>query len=105
MGGPPLARLRPGQIILMLHFRQARLRRKEAIVSEADAAWVTSDRCPSCGNPVGCGITRGEPTCWCVDLPHRMPIPANESVARCYCRACLQRLLADQTISASSEAR
>lgn len=74
-------------------------------MSRADAAEVTSDRCPSCGNPVGCGMTRGKTTCWCVDLPHRMPMPANESGARCYCRVCLERLLADRTISASSEAK
>jgi hypothetical protein len=74
-------------------------------VSEADAAGTPPDSCPGCGNAVGCGMTRGETTCWCVDLPHRMPMPANESGARCYCRSCLERLLADQAISAGSEAK
>lgn len=69
-------------------------------MSKGDTSEVDPDTCPACGNPVGCGMTKGETTCWCFDLPHRMPMPASEGGAGCYCRVCLESLIADQTASA-----
>jgi hypothetical protein len=48
--------------------------------------------CPKCGAPVACGMTNGEDTCWCLALPPALPVPANDSGARCYCRDCLMKL-------------
>ncbi|NJO24081.1 MAG: cysteine-rich CWC family protein [Sphingomonadales bacterium] len=56
----------------------------------------TNDGCPACGGPVGCGMAKGEPTCWCMELPHAMPMPSAASAARCYCRTCLQKLIDDR---------
>ena len=72
-------------------------------MSQARVARPDLDRCPACANSVGCGVVKGETSCWCFDLPHRMPMPTNEEGARCYCRSCLERLVADQTASANTE--
>jgi len=37
-------------------------------------------------------MTNGEDTCWCLALPPGLPVPANDSGARCYCRDCLMKL-------------
>lgn len=74
-------------------------------MTEADAARIDPDLCPACGKSVGCGMTRGDATCWCFDLPHRIPMPARESGARCYCRVCLERHIADQAISTNAETK
>ncbi|MCW5622939.1 MAG: cysteine-rich CWC family protein [Burkholderiales bacterium] len=53
-----------------------------------------AQRCPACGKPNACAIDSASP-CWCaVELPLRMPLATNPDAA-CYCRDCLQRLLAD----------
>lgn len=75
---------------------------KEAVVSEAGAARVDADQCPGCGKPAGCGMARGDDTCWCFDLPHRLPMPTHESDARCYCRVCLERHIANQATCAKT---
>lgn len=50
--------------------------------------------CPGCGAAVACGMTNGAAACWCTQLPPALPVPANDSAALCYCRACLTRLSA-----------
>ena len=52
---------------------------------------ANDDRCPGCGQPVGCGVAAGKATCWCMELPAGLPMPA-ASASRCYCAACLKRL-------------
>jgi Cysteine-rich CWC len=49
--------------------------------------------CPACGGTVECGMTNGDPACWCSSLPHVLPV-ADTGDARCYCRECLQALIA-----------
>jgi hypothetical protein len=58
--------------------------------------------CPTCGDASGCGMTKGETTCWCFALPHVMPL--NENVERCFCRDCLMRLIAERTSDDAGQA-
>ncbi|UUZ72750.1 cysteine-rich CWC family protein [Polaromonas sp. P1(28)-8] len=58
--------------------------------------------CPRCGAGFRCGMVAGDAQCWCVKLPHVMPVPTSTppqsreastdsaSAASCYCPACLQ---------------
>lgn len=48
--------------------------------------------CPGCGEPVSCGAERGESSCWCTELPGRLPLPG-ETGGSCYCRRCLEKKL------------
>jgi cysteine-rich CWC protein len=56
---------------------------------------IDDDICPTCGSANGCGIVRGDATCWCFTLPHVLPL--NENGGRCYCRKYLTRLIAERT--------
>jgi len=53
------------------------------------------DACPACGSVNDCGMARGEASCWCYAMPHILPITASEEGGRCYCRACLTRVISD----------
>jgi hypothetical protein len=55
---------------------------------------ATQARCPRCGSDNRCGM-RGEAPCWCADpsLGRLAPDPA---LTACYCKTCLERLLAEQ---------
>ncbi|MDP3796865.1 MAG: cysteine-rich CWC family protein [Polaromonas sp.] len=61
--------------------------------------------CPRCGAGFRCGMVAGDAQCWCVQLPHVMPVPAltpstppqgseasadSAAASSCYCPACLQ---------------
>jgi hypothetical protein len=54
--------------------------------------------CPRCGAAFRCGMVGGDSECWCVKLPHIMPVPsalsspAGPPEAACYCPACLQQI-------------
>jgi cysteine-rich CWC protein len=50
--------------------------------------------CPGCGSAVECGMTNGDDTCWCFELPHMLPASGVE--ASCYCKACLEGLIAER---------
>jgi len=50
-------------------------------------------RCARCGAEFACGMQsaemRGEPRCWCAELPPLDPAPGRG----CLCRACLEEAL------------
>ncbi len=56
--------------------------------------------CPRCGAGLRCGMVAGDAECWCVQLPHVMPVPSASSVpalpddnaAACFCSDCLKQL-------------
>jgi hypothetical protein len=50
--------------------------------------------CAGCGRPFDCGAKSGAPACWCAELAQRLPVPAEP--AGCYCRACLEKLIASR---------
>jgi hypothetical protein len=52
----------------------------------------TVHACPSCGGAVECGMANGDAICWCCELPHVLPISGGN--APCFCRACLEKLIA-----------
>lgn len=43
--------------------------------------------CPGCGAPFTCGAQSGAPTCWCMNLPHTLPVTKPE--AACFCPNCI----------------
>lgn len=51
--------------------------------------------CPRCGHANECGMEKGQTTCWCFELPHVLSASETEQGGRCYCRACLARMIAD----------
>jgi len=48
--------------------------------------------CAGCGQAFECGA--GTSACWCAGLPARLPVPRAPEDAGCYCRRCLEKLLA-----------
>lgn len=59
--------------------------------------------CPTCGRVNNCGMEKGEDTCWCFAMPHALPVSATEDDGRCYCHACLTRVIGEQIESGSSQ--
>ena len=58
------------------------------------AAKATDDGiCPTCGSANGCGMAKGEATCWCFTLPHVLSVSQEDDRVRCYCRTCLERVI------------
>jgi cysteine-rich CWC protein len=49
-------------------------------------------RCAGCGATFVCGGRAGSASCWCGELPARLPVP--DASAGCYCRECLEALIA-----------
>ncbi|WP_096670690.1 cysteine-rich CWC family protein [Polaromonas sp. AET17H-212] len=39
------------------------------------ASVPTNSSCPRCGATFRCGMVGGDAECWCVKLPHIMPVP------------------------------
>src|SRR5437763_14522 len=60
------------------------------------AKGADADICPTCGSANGCGMAKGDATCWCFTLPHVLPVSETVSLGRCYCRACLERVISDR---------
>lgn len=61
------------------------------------AALPYTSVCPRCGVDLRCGMVAGDAECWCVQLPHVMPVPAARdallpATASCYCPACLKQI-------------
>jgi hypothetical protein len=56
--------------------------------------------CPRCGADLRCGMVAGDAECWCVQLPHVMPVPSarpvsalpDNSAASCFCPVCLKQI-------------
>ncbi|MBG6071827.1 MULTISPECIES: cysteine-rich CWC family protein [unclassified Polaromonas] len=56
--------------------------------------------CARCGAGLRCGMVAGDAECWCVQLPHVMPVPPvlseyalpDSSAASCFCPACLKQI-------------
>ncbi|SFC00509.1 Cysteine-rich CWC [Polaromonas sp. OV174] len=58
--------------------------------------------CPRCGAGLRCGMVAGDAECWCMQLPHVMPVPEarkppapsqdGAAAASCYCPACLKQI-------------
>ncbi|MES2954529.1 MAG: cysteine-rich CWC family protein [Pseudomonadota bacterium] len=63
--------------------------------------------CPRCGVGFRCGMVGGDSQCWCVKLPHIMPVPSGlpsttgAPGASCFCPACLQQITDDRQHSPS----
>lgn len=58
--------------------------------------------CPACGSVNECGMEKGASTCWCFAMPHVLPVSGTEQGGRCYCRACLTRIIGDRIASATA---
>ncbi|WP_457282591.1 cysteine-rich CWC family protein [Polaromonas sp. P5_D5] len=68
--------------------------------------------CPRCGAGLRCGMAAGDAECWCVQLPHIMPVPSERtpqpegSALSCFCPACLKQITDERIrLSAPSPAR
>lgn len=48
--------------------------------------------CGRCEADFHCGIEAGQPSCWCFDLPHVMPMDGKEYNG-CLCATCLRELV------------
>jgi hypothetical protein len=56
--------------------------------------------CPRCGAGLRCAMAAGDAECWCVQMPHVMPVPAalpeqalpDSGAASCFCPACLKQI-------------
>ena len=68
--------------------------------------------CPRCGTGLRCGMVGDDAKCWCVNLPHVMPVPsalpdpvlAVNSAASCFCPACLEEITNERKNALSSPA-
>ena len=70
--------------------------------------------CPRCGAGLRCGMVAGDAECWCVQLPHVMPVPTERtpspegsalSSLSCYCPACLKLITDERTRLSPAAAR
>jgi hypothetical protein len=52
------------------------------------------EQCSRCGAAFQCGMLAGEDHCWCMDLPHIMPM---KDLTRCLCPACLEQEIEGQS--------
>lgn len=75
-------------------------------------ALANTSVCPRCGAGLRCGMVAGDAECWCVKLPHVMPVPSERtpqpegSALSCFCLACLKQITDERTrLSAPSPAR
>jgi hypothetical protein len=78
----------------------------------AKPALADTSVCPRCGAGLRCGMVAGDAECWCVQLPHVMPLPtertpkAEGSTLSCYCPACLKLITDERSrLSAPAAAR
>lgn len=66
--------------------------------SQATPALANTSVCPRCGAGLRCGMVAGDAECWCVQLPHIMPVPSERtpqpegSALSCFCPACLKQI-------------
>ncbi|MGQ2978891.1 MAG: cysteine-rich CWC family protein [Polaromonas sp.] len=65
-------------------------------------AAAANSSCPRCGAAFRCGMVGGDTECWCVQLPHILPVPSGAlsstgvPQASCFCPACLQQITDDR---------
>ena len=80
----------------------------------APAAQADTSVCPRCGAGLRCGMVAGDAECWCVQLPHVMPVPTERtpspegsalSSLSCYCPACLKLITDERTRLSPAAAR
>lgn len=50
---------------------------------------MDKSRCPACGQANLCGITAGDPGCWCMQQPALNNTPQDGQ--SCWCQACLAK--------------
>ncbi len=63
-------------------------------MTQEDGNAVGQTRCPRCGADNRCGM-QGDTPCWCADPSLRRLAP-DPSLSACYCKTCLEQLLAEQ---------
>lgn len=75
-------------------------------------ALTNTSVCPRCGAGLRCGMVAGDAECWCVQLPHIMPVPSERSTQlegsalSCFCPTCLKQITDERTrLSAPPPAR
>ncbi|QEL54584.1 cysteine-rich CWC family protein [Chromobacterium paludis] len=56
---------------------------------------VQRKTCASCGSGFTCGAGGEEGACWCMDLPHALPVRG--AAGDCLCPSCLQKKSMDRT--------
>ena len=67
-------------------------------MTAAKAGTQANSSCPRCGTMFRCGMVAADDQCWCVKLPHIMPVLSSASAttgtagASCFCPACLQQV-------------
>ncbi|MDI1273559.1 cysteine-rich CWC family protein [Polaromonas sp.] len=67
-------------------------------MTAAGASMPPNSSCPGCGATFRCGMVGGDAECWCVKLPHLLPVPSSPSSttgttgASCFCPTCLQKI-------------
>jgi hypothetical protein len=70
---------------------------------QAVPALANTSVCPRCGAGLRCGMVAGDAECWCVKLPHIMPVPSERSpqpegsALSCFCPACLKQITDERT--------
>jgi hypothetical protein len=67
-------------------------------MTNTDAKNRPPPRCPACGQDNSCGFGDSVP-CWCA-APELDRLKPDASIDVCYCRTCLERLLAERPASA-----
>ncbi len=72
-------------------------------MTAAGASVPPNSSCPRCGAAFRCGMVGNDAECWCVKLPHVMPVPTDNSTtgsdaakASCFCPACLLQITDDR---------
>jgi len=62
---------------------------------------AASTTCPRCGSDNRCGIGAVQP-CWCAtELAQRLPL--QPAATACYCRSCLEQLIAEREHAADEK--
>ncbi|MHA2939628.1 cysteine-rich CWC family protein [Vibrio sp. RC27] len=74
----------------IIEWKQYSDEQREIILQRLKGANETH-RCPSCNEPVFCGISAGENTCWCMGLERRDTSLIVPSDSLCLCRECLRK--------------
>ena len=54
----------------------------------------TNSQCARCGSSFECGAVCGNARCWCMDLPHVVPV---DGATRCLCLNCLRNEIESRT--------
>ena len=63
-------------------------------ISESESPKESNSKCSSCMRHFNCDVANGCTSCWCMSLPHVLPINLD---AKCLCRECLEKMMAEKT--------